>query len=194
MVHPVQEVTVEGTEAALKKMKPGKATGADDLAADLWKAKSWYPAEGLTMFFNQVVAKKKVPERHREKQKSVHLAFLDLEKAFDRVPREVIWYALRQHNFSEEFTATYIGIQIPEITNPPDGGLLVGSNSSKWRPLTGVLCDKKIPERLESKIYRAVVRPVSIYGAECWSLLKKLKSRSQWNCLDGTPERQERDL
>ncbi|VDO19488.1 unnamed protein product [Heligmosomoides polygyrus] len=41
-------------------------------------------------------------EKHREKQKSVHIAFLDLEKAFDRVPREVIWYALRQHNVPKE--------------------------------------------------------------------------------------------
>ncbi|VDP11945.1 unnamed protein product [Heligmosomoides polygyrus] len=41
-------------------------------------------------------------EKHREKQKPVHLAFLDLEKAFDRVPREVIWYALREHGVSEE--------------------------------------------------------------------------------------------
>ncbi|VDO29389.1 unnamed protein product [Heligmosomoides polygyrus] len=32
-------------------------------------------------------------ETHREKQKPVPIAFLDLEKAFDRVPREVIWYA-----------------------------------------------------------------------------------------------------
>ncbi|VDO66687.1 unnamed protein product [Heligmosomoides polygyrus] len=29
-------------------------------------------------------------EKHREKQKPVHIAFLDLGKAFDRVPREVI--------------------------------------------------------------------------------------------------------
>ncbi|VDO22430.1 unnamed protein product [Heligmosomoides polygyrus] len=38
---------------------------------------------------------------HRE-QRPVHLAFLDLEKAFDRVPREVIWYTLRQHGVPEE--------------------------------------------------------------------------------------------
>ncbi|VDP46650.1 unnamed protein product [Heligmosomoides polygyrus] len=41
-------------------------------------------------------------EKHCEKQKPVHMAFLDLEKAFDRVPCEVIWYALRQHNVPEE--------------------------------------------------------------------------------------------
>ncbi|VDO85383.1 unnamed protein product [Heligmosomoides polygyrus] len=42
---PVQKITVEETEAALKKMRPGKATGPDDVAADLWKSKYWYPAE-----------------------------------------------------------------------------------------------------------------------------------------------------
>ncbi|VDP12261.1 unnamed protein product [Heligmosomoides polygyrus] len=31
--------SVEETEAALKKMRPGKATGPDDVAADLWKSK-----------------------------------------------------------------------------------------------------------------------------------------------------------
>ncbi|VDO19582.1 unnamed protein product [Heligmosomoides polygyrus] len=41
-------------------------------------------------------------EKHREKQKPVHFAFLDLEKALDRVPREAIWYALRQHGVPEE--------------------------------------------------------------------------------------------
>ncbi|VDO79010.1 unnamed protein product [Heligmosomoides polygyrus] len=41
-------------------------------------------------------------EKHRERQKPVHIAFLDLEKAFGRVPRELIWYALRQHNVPEE--------------------------------------------------------------------------------------------
>ncbi|VDP57400.1 unnamed protein product [Heligmosomoides polygyrus] len=150
-----------------------QGTGPDDLAADVWKSKLWYPAEWLAEFFNQVVKEKKVPEcwhnsttipiwkkkgspadcsnyrpirllshsmkiferrireivrlsdnqccfvsgygtidaihaarllveKHREEQKPVNIAFLDLEKAFDRVPREVIWYSLRQHNVPEE--------------------------------------------------------------------------------------------
>ncbi|VDP02045.1 unnamed protein product [Heligmosomoides polygyrus] len=57
-----KEITVEEIEAALKKMRPGKATEPDDVAADLWKSKYWYPAEWLAKFFNQVVAEKKVPE------------------------------------------------------------------------------------------------------------------------------------
>ncbi|VDO35597.1 unnamed protein product [Heligmosomoides polygyrus] len=64
-----------------------------------------------------------------------------------------------------------------------DSGLPVEANSRvsaawpKWPSLTGVLCDKKIPERLKSKIYRAVVRPVAVYGAD-GPLPKKVKGSS----------------
>jgi len=40
-------------------------------------------------------------ERHREKNLTVHTSFLDLEKAFDRVPHELIWHALRSHGLPE---------------------------------------------------------------------------------------------
>ena len=40
-------------------------------------------------------------EEHCEKQKPVHHAFVDLEKAFDWVPDKVIWYALRKHGVRE---------------------------------------------------------------------------------------------
>ncbi|VDO98151.1 unnamed protein product [Heligmosomoides polygyrus] len=43
--------------------------------------------------------------------------------------------------------------------------------------LTGVLCDRKIPERHKSKIYRVFVRPVAIYGAECWPVTKEIERR-----------------
>ncbi|VDP05791.1 unnamed protein product [Heligmosomoides polygyrus] len=59
MYGPVQKIIVEETEAALRKMNPGKAVGPDDLAADLWKSKSWYPDAWLKMFFNQLVAEKR---------------------------------------------------------------------------------------------------------------------------------------
>ncbi|VDO18685.1 unnamed protein product [Heligmosomoides polygyrus] len=64
-----------------------------------------------------------------------------------------------------------------------DGGLMVEVNSrvsaawSNWRSLTGVLCDRKIPERLKSKIYRAVVRPGAMYGAESWPATKEVETR-----------------
>ncbi|VDO91953.1 unnamed protein product [Heligmosomoides polygyrus] len=40
-------------------------------------------------------------EKHRE-SRSPCIAFLELDRAFDRLPCELIWYALRQHNVHEE--------------------------------------------------------------------------------------------
>lgn len=41
-------------------------------------------------------------EAPRETEPWMHFAFLDLEKAFDRVPRKVIWYEFRRHGVPEE--------------------------------------------------------------------------------------------
>ena len=38
----------------------------------------------------------------------------------------------------------------------------------KWRELTPVICDKKILARLTAKVYKSMVRPVLLYGAETW--------------------------
>ncbi|EYB85314.1 hypothetical protein Y032_0300g1794 [Ancylostoma ceylanicum] len=42
-------------------------------------------------------------EKHRKKKKTVHLAFLDLEKAFDRIIGDLIWLSLRAHGVPEEY-------------------------------------------------------------------------------------------
>src|SRR5215210_6229545 len=38
----------------------------------------------------------------------------------------------------------------------------------KWRQASGILCDKKVPQKLKGKFYRTAVRPAMLYGAECW--------------------------
>ena len=47
----------------------------------------------------------------------------------------------------------------------------------KWKQLTGVLCDKKVPIKLKYKVYKTVIKPTMTYGAECWAVRKKDENR-----------------
>ncbi|KAG2662655.1 hypothetical protein PVAP13_1KG548451 [Panicum virgatum] len=38
----------------------------------------------------------------------------------------------------------------------------------KWRQASGILCDKRVPQKLKDKFYRTAIRPAMLYGAECW--------------------------
>jgi hypothetical protein len=38
----------------------------------------------------------------------------------------------------------------------------------KWRQASGILYDKKVPQKLKGKFYRMAIRPTMLYGAECW--------------------------
>ena len=41
-----------------------------------------------------------------------------------------------------------------------------------WRKLSAVLCDRKISENMKGRLYKRVVRPALMYGAETWAVTK----------------------
>jgi hypothetical protein len=42
-------------------------------------------------------------ERCREQKKDLHMIFIDLKKAYDKVTRNVIWWALEKHKVSSNY-------------------------------------------------------------------------------------------
>ena len=66
-----------------------------------------------------------------------------------------------------------------DVTNSEEGGsdeavrARVSAAWGKWRDLSGVISDKKMPRKLKIKLYMTVIRPVLLHGAECWTVRKK---------------------
>ncbi|CAK9296394.1 unnamed protein product [Gordionus sp. m RMFG-2023] len=46
---------------------------------------------------------RQMSEKYRKKNKKLHMVFLDLEKAFDRIPTKLIWWALRHKKVPEKY-------------------------------------------------------------------------------------------
>ena len=63
----------------------------------------------------------------------------------------------------------YLGSMLQE-----DGGIdkhvnyRIKARWMKWRQASGILYDKRVPQKLRGKFYRTAIRPAMLYGAECW--------------------------
>ena len=50
-----------------------------------------------------------------------------------------------------------------------------------WKRFSGVLCDRRIPVKLKGKVYKTVVRPALLYGAETWATTRGQEARLEVN-------------
>ncbi|KAK3556096.1 hypothetical protein QTP70_005247 [Hemibagrus guttatus] len=79
----VDKIRKDEVRKALKRMKSGKAVGPDDIPMEVWKCLGEAAMEFLTSLFNRVLE--------------------NLEKAYDRVPREGLWYCMRKSGVAEKY-------------------------------------------------------------------------------------------
>ncbi|KAK3570693.1 hypothetical protein QTP86_025020 [Hemibagrus guttatus] len=79
----VDKIRKDEVRKALKRMKSGKAVGPDDIPVEVWKCLGEAAVEFLTSLFNRVLE--------------------NLEKAYDRLPREELWYCMRKSGVAERY-------------------------------------------------------------------------------------------
>ena len=49
--------------------------------------------------------------------------------------------------------------------------------TTNWKIMSGVLCDRRMNVRIKGMVYRTVVRPALMYGAETWALKKAQENK-----------------
>ncbi|KAK6757160.1 hypothetical protein RB195_015154 [Necator americanus] len=97
----------------------------------------------------------------------------DLQKQVQSWKDQLQQYGLRLN--TSKIECMECGPRIEDGDIDQEGRARVNAAWMKWNMATGVLCDKKVPVRLKSKIYKTVVRPVALYGCECWPTTKTLE-------------------
>ncbi|KAK3547216.1 hypothetical protein QTP86_017584 [Hemibagrus guttatus] len=89
----VDKIRKDEVRKALKRMKSGKAVGPDGIPVEVCKCLGEAAVEFLTSLFNRVLESERMPEEWRR----------NLEKAYDRVPREELWYCMRKSGVAEKY-------------------------------------------------------------------------------------------
>ena len=90
-----------------------------------------------------------------------------------------------------ETTVKLVDAELPTVTSfkylgslfTSEGGSQADPNNRirigwmKWKEVSGVMCDRKMPVELKDKVFKTIIRPAMTYGSECWAVKKKDESK-----------------
>ena len=58
-----------------------------------------------------------------------------------------------------------------------ENSMRVSAARRSWKRCSGVLCDRRMPVKLKGNVYKTVVRPAMLYGAETWATTRGQEAR-----------------
>ena len=112
---PVEKVALSEIVKAMQKMKSRKTTGSSEISAmkivervlerriqtlvSLNKMQFGFLPGKRTM--DAIFIMRRMHEKYQQKEKKLHMCFVDMEKAFNRVPRKVMEWAMRKKGLSK---------------------------------------------------------------------------------------------
>ena len=74
-------------------------------------------------------------EKYKEGRKELHCVFVDLEKAYDRLPREELWYCMRKSGVPEKYVRVVQDMYRDNVTAVKSAaGMTEGGFRGEGRP------------------------------------------------------------
>ena len=68
-------------------------------------------------------------------------------------------------------TFRYLGSMLQKDGNiDEDVRHRISASWLKWRQASGILCDRRVPQKQKGKFYRIAIRQAMLYDVECWPI------------------------
>ncbi|XP_047252211.1 uncharacterized protein LOC124887077 [Capsicum annuum] len=109
-----RRIKVEEVKGAIHRIHRGRATGPDEILipVDFWKSTGGAGLKWLTRLFDTIfraVARLLRPfvrlvKQLKERKKDLYMVFINLEKAYNKVPKEILWRCLEAREVPVAYT------------------------------------------------------------------------------------------